>query len=116
MLVVAWIIATVFFLVTYTAPCLKVPPAEQLKYFELGGSDQDIFSGIDDTDARGLKHFPRLWCVFWPEEYYFGRLCLFAMRDPTAGSQEACSRHGIAYAARSGLHGLMLLEKFAHYL
>ncbi len=60
-LVVAWVIATVFFLVTYTAPCLKLPPSEQLKYFELGGSDQDIYSGIDDTDSRGLKHFPRLW-------------------------------------------------------
>ncbi len=63
--VVAWVIATVFFLITYTSPCLKLPPAEQLKYFELGGSDQDIFSGVDDTDARGLKHFPRLWCGAW---------------------------------------------------
>ena len=60
--VVAWVIATVFFLITYTSPCLKLPPPNQLKYFELGGSDQDIFSGVDDTDARGLKHFPRLWC------------------------------------------------------
>ena len=61
-LAVAWVIATVFFLVTYTSPCAKLPPPEQLKFFELGGSDQDFFSGVDDTDARGLKHFPRLWC------------------------------------------------------
>lgn len=60
---VTWVIATTFFLITYMSPCLKLPPPDQLKYFELGGSDQDIFSGVDDTDSRGLKHFPRLWCA-----------------------------------------------------
>ena len=60
-LVVAWLIATTFFLICYASPCAKLPPKAQLQYFELGGDDQDIFAGVDDTDARGLKHFPRLW-------------------------------------------------------
>lgn len=62
---VAWIIATAFFLITYASGCKKLPPGSQLQYFELGGSDQDIFAGVDDTDARGLKHFPRLWCAYF---------------------------------------------------
>ena len=57
----AWITATAFFLNVYSAPCLKLPPPDKLAFFELGGDDQDIFSGGDDTDSRGLKHFPRLW-------------------------------------------------------
>ena len=52
-----------FFLIAYSAPCLKLPPPERLAFFELGGDDQDIFAGGDDADSRGLKHFPRLWCV-----------------------------------------------------
>ena len=60
-LLVAWLIATTFFLICYASPCAKLPPKAQLQYFELGGDDQDIFAGVDDTDARGLKHFPRLW-------------------------------------------------------
>lgn len=60
-LTVAWLIATVFFVVCYASPCQKLPPRTQLQFFELGGGDQDIFAGVDDTDARGLKHFPRLW-------------------------------------------------------
>jgi hypothetical protein len=64
--VVAWVIATVFFTITYSSECQKLPPPRQLQYFELGGDDQDIFAGVDDTDARGLKHFPRLWCCSFP--------------------------------------------------
>ena len=59
---VAWVTATAFFLLVYSAPCLKLPPPERLAWFEMGGNDQDIFAGGDDADARGLKHFPRLWC------------------------------------------------------
>ena len=58
---VAWATATAFFLITYSAPCLKLPPPASLAFFELGGGDQDIFAGGDDVDARGLRHFPRLW-------------------------------------------------------
>ena len=60
-LAIAWLIATTFFLICYSCPCAKLPPKLQLQFFELGGDDQDIFSGVDDTDARGLEHFPRLW-------------------------------------------------------
>lgn len=59
---VVWMIATIYFLVLYTSPCQKLPPRDQLKYFEQETADQDIFSGDDSIDDRKLKHFPRLWC------------------------------------------------------
>ena len=58
---IAWLIATVFFLICYSCPCAKLPPRAQLQFFELGGDDQDIFAGVDDMDSRGLKPFPRMW-------------------------------------------------------
>ena len=58
---VGWVTATVFFLITWASPCTRLPPAPQLAFYELGGNDQDIFAGVDGADARGLKHFPRLW-------------------------------------------------------
>ena len=62
MLAVAWFTGTVFFLICYNGPCHKLPPALQLKYFEVSGEDQDIYAGVDLTDSRGLRYFPRLWC------------------------------------------------------
>ena len=61
-LAVAWFTGTVFFLICYNGPCHKLPPALQLKYFEVSGEDQDIYAGVDLTDSRGLRYFPRLWC------------------------------------------------------
>lgn len=60
-LAVAWLISTTFFVICYASPCTQLPPKAQLQFFELGGDDQDIFAAVDDTDARGLKHFPRMW-------------------------------------------------------
>ncbi|KAK9915826.1 hypothetical protein WJX75_004586 [Coccomyxa subellipsoidea] len=91
-LAVAWVIATVFFLVTYTSPCAKVPPPEQLKFFELGGSDQDFFSGVDDTDARGLKHFPRLWKNFLSSAKFAGKIMLPSAARLYADEQIMCVR------------------------
>jgi hypothetical protein len=100
-LAVAWVIATVFFLVTYTSPCAKVPPPEQLKFFELGGSDQDFFSGVDDTDARGLKHFPRLWCgsFMGPLKLARGSVCS-SMTDLAAGTYFGTSHDPLAVILR----------------
>lgn len=62
-LAVAWLTATVFFLAAYTSPCRELPSPAQLQFYEMGGGDQDIFAGVRSTDARGLQHFPRLWCL-----------------------------------------------------
>ena len=59
----AFVTATVSFLITYGSRCTKLPPPKQLAFYELGGADQDIFAGVDDADSRGLRHFPRLWCA-----------------------------------------------------
>lgn len=58
---VAWLTATVFFVITYLSPCLPLPPKEQLTYFEESGEDQDFYAGISGADSRGLRHFPQLW-------------------------------------------------------
>ena len=58
---VAWLTATVFFCIVYASPCIKIPPSEQLRYFEAPGDDLDIYAGISLDDPNGLKHFPRLW-------------------------------------------------------
>ena len=63
MVAVAWLTATVFFLITYWSPCLPLPPKEQLVYFEASGEDQDFYAGISGADSRGLRNFPQLWCV-----------------------------------------------------
>ena len=59
----AWLTATVFFLITYWSPCLPLPPKEQLVFFEASGEDQDFYAGISGADSRGLRNFPQLWCV-----------------------------------------------------
>ncbi|KAK9808763.1 hypothetical protein WJX72_003174 [[Myrmecia] bisecta] len=61
-LFVAWLTATTFFVITYASPCQKLPPKEQLAYYEMDSADGDIFAGVGGEDKRGLKHFPRLWC------------------------------------------------------
>lgn len=59
----AWMTATVFFLITYWGPCRPLPPKAQLVYFEASGEDQDFYAGIMGADSRGLRHFPQLWFV-----------------------------------------------------
>ena len=71
----AFVTATVFFLITYASRCAQLPPPKQLAFYELGGGDQDIFAGVDDADARGLRHFPRLWCAADPACSLHTRSC-----------------------------------------
>lgn len=63
---VAWLTATVFFLITYMSPCVPLPPKKQLNYFEesQAAQDQDFYAGISGADSRGLRNFPQLWCDF----------------------------------------------------
>ena len=61
MIFVAWMVATIWFLVTYASPCQNLPSKEQLSYYENSGDDQDIYAGVSGYDARGLKFFPQLW-------------------------------------------------------
>ncbi|DBA70944.1 TPA: hypothetical protein ACH3X2_011387 [Trebouxia sp. C0005] len=59
---VAWLVATTWFLATYSSPCQNLPSKEQLSYYENSGEDQDIYAGVSGFDSRGLKFFPQLWC------------------------------------------------------
>ncbi|CAL5218914.1 g660 [Coccomyxa viridis] len=80
---IAWLIASIFFLICYSCPCAKLPPRAQLQFFEQGGDDQDIFAGVDDMDSRGLKYFPRMWCgrdEFNPRAQLFFTPLVQAMR------------------------------------
>ena len=58
---VAWLTATVWFLVMYLGPCHKLPSRQQLHYYEMSGNDQDIYAGVTGADSRGLRFFPQLW-------------------------------------------------------
>ena len=58
---VAWLTATVWYLVMYWGPCHKLPSRQQLHYYEMSGADQDIYAGVTGADSRGLRFFPQLW-------------------------------------------------------
>ncbi len=72
-MIVAWVIATVFFVLSYASPCRSLPSEAALGYFEAESELDDFYAGGVLVDRRGLKHFPRLWC---PEGQYssFGQL------------------------------------------
>ena len=61
-MVVAWIIATVFFVVSFYSPCRTLPSEKILGYYEAESELDDFYAGGALVDRRGLKHFPRLWC------------------------------------------------------
>lgn len=57
----AWMVATIWFVITWASPCQPLPSKEQLEYYESSGEDQDIYAGVSGYDSRGLKFFPQLW-------------------------------------------------------
>ena len=59
---VAWLIATIFFVVSFVSPCRSLPGHRALGYYEAESELDDFYAGGALTDQRGLKHFPRLWC------------------------------------------------------
>lgn len=61
-MVVAWLIATIFFVIAYISPCRSLPSEKALGYYEAESELDDFYAGGALVDRRGLKHFPRLWC------------------------------------------------------
>ena len=65
--VVAALAATLAWATAATSPCAPLPPADQLPWYEgrvaAGGASGELWAGGGGADARGVAHFPRLWCA-----------------------------------------------------
>jgi len=90
---VAWLVATTWFIATYSSPCQNLPSKEQLSYYENSGEDQDIYAGVSGFDSRGLKFFPQLWYAYPPGSLMLEALCVMLCCLPCtrAGAAASCS-------------------------